>query len=295
MGSVGRVRRKYPELLREILPGLTLLGCLFDTSFPGLGVYRNALERAAHRLGIDTFYADYQGVAGLDGGMEMLGARGVQAVFVYGSTATNSQLPKLVHFFAVRRLPDLYANSEAVVLGGLMSYGVDLSDLTVRSADYVDKILRGAKPADLPVQQPTKYDMTINLKTAKALGLKVPQSILTRADKLIECKAFVPRASAAADGDPCCCQRSGALGERWFVAGYDSQWPLCAASARDRFWPTAGTGGRQVRRRLVEVDVRRGVIARAPQSVPASSPSDREAAFRKHRQSATSGRSSTAA
>ena len=153
---------------------------------PELGVYRNALERAAHRLGIDTFHADYRGDAGLDGGMQVLGARGVQAVFVYGSNASNAQLPRLVHFFAVRRLPDLYANGQAVALGRLMSYGVDLTDLTVRSADYVDKILRGAKPADLPVQQPTKYDMTINLKTAKALGLKMPQSILARADKLIE-------------------------------------------------------------------------------------------------------------
>ena len=118
--------------------------------------------------------------------MQVLGARGVQAVFVCGSNAGNAQLPKLVHFFAVRRLPDLYANGQAVALGRLMSYGVDLTDLTVRSADYVDKILRGAKPADLPVQQPTKYDMTINLMTAKALGLKMPQSILARAGKLIE-------------------------------------------------------------------------------------------------------------
>lgn len=112
--------------------------------------------------------------------MQVLGARGVQAVLVYGSNASNAQLPELVHFFAVRSLPDLYASGQAVALGRLISYGVNSTDRTVRIADELNRILRGAKPADLPVQQPTKYDMTVNLTTAKALGLKMPQSILAR-------------------------------------------------------------------------------------------------------------------
>jgi len=167
---------KYPELLREILPDLALVGGLFDTSFPGLGQYRSAFERGARRLGIDTFHAEYHGDADIDVAMTALVARGVQAVFTYGSRTSNdpAQMLKLVRFFAVHRLPDMYANREAVALGGLLSYGVDFIDLYRRSANYVDKILRGAKPADLPVERPIRLEMAINLKTARTLGLKFP-------------------------------------------------------------------------------------------------------------------------
>ena len=127
-------------------------------------------------MGIDTFHAEYHGDADIDVAMTALVARGVQAVFTYGSRTSNdpAQMLKLVRFFAVHRLPDMYANREAVALGGPLSYGVDFIDLYRRSANYVDKILRGAKPADLPVERPIRLEMAINLKTARTLGLKFP-------------------------------------------------------------------------------------------------------------------------
>ena len=138
-------------------------------------------------MGSETLRADYRSDADLAVAMRALVAKRVQAVFVYGSnTSLGPQLPNIVQFFAAHRLPDMYIARQAVALGSLMSYGVDLIDMRARSADYADKTLRGAKPADLPVQLPTKYDMAVNLKTAKALGLKLPLSIPTRADQLIE-------------------------------------------------------------------------------------------------------------
>jgi putative ABC transport system substrate-binding protein len=179
---------KYPELLREILPDLALVGDLFESPFSALETYRSAFVRGARRLGIDIFHAEYRDEGDLDVALRALVTRGVQAVFTYGSRTSSNpvHMIKLVRFFAAHRLPDMWANHEAVERGGLISYGVDFTDLTRRSANYVDKILRGAKPADLPVERPIKIEMAINLKTAKTLGLKVPQSLLVRADQLIE-------------------------------------------------------------------------------------------------------------
>jgi putative ABC transport system substrate-binding protein len=110
-----------------------------------------------------------------------------EALIVSSSPLFYAQRSRLVEFAATHRLPTIYHQSEFVVSsGGLMSYGADFRDLFRRSATYVDRILKGAKPADLPVEQPTKFELVVNLKTAKTLGLTIPPSVLARADRLIE-------------------------------------------------------------------------------------------------------------
>ncbi len=108
------------------------------------------------------------------------------ALFVGPSPAAYNDRGLIVDFATRTRLPSIFVNREAVELGGLMSYGVNLADNYRRAATYVDKILKGAKPADLPVEQPTKFELVINLKTAKALGLTIPPSLLQRADEVIQ-------------------------------------------------------------------------------------------------------------
>jgi len=108
------------------------------------------------------------------------------ALNVLGNAATNTNRARIVDFAAKNKLPAMYANSLSVDTGGLMSYGPNAADLWRRAATYVDKILKGAKPADLPVEQPMKFEFVINLKAAKQIGLTIPQSVLYRADKVIK-------------------------------------------------------------------------------------------------------------
>jgi len=110
----------------------------------------------------------------------------VGGLFVVADTMFNLHRARLVELAAKSRLPAAYGTRDAVESGGLMSYGPSLPDLFERGATYVDKILKGAKPADLPVEQPTKFELVINLKTAKALGLTIPPSLLARADEIVE-------------------------------------------------------------------------------------------------------------
>jgi len=177
---------KSIERLKEVLPGLVRLGGLYDAGFPGLEPNRRAIEGGARGLGITMHHADIRVDADLEPAFADLAAHDVQAVYVYGSSLTARHLPRIVRFCASRRLPDIYIFKEAVALGALMSYGVDIKALFRRSAFYVDKILRGARPADLPVELPTKYELVLNLGTAKARGLTIPQSMLLRADEVIE-------------------------------------------------------------------------------------------------------------
>jgi len=109
-----------------------------------------------------------------------------QGVLTLNSAILGSQRAQIVELAAKKRLPVMYHQSEFVEAGGLMFYGVNVPDLSRRAATYVDKILKGAKPGDIPVEQPTKFELVINLKTAKALGLRIPQSLLLRADQVIE-------------------------------------------------------------------------------------------------------------
>jgi putative ABC transport system substrate-binding protein len=175
---------KYPELLKDLIPKLSRVGAIRDPREPH--VYRKAVEDAASRLGLTLRHAEVQSPGELEEASVTITGWGAQAVIVYGSSMFRLHLPQIVTLAAKHRLPDISVWREAVAMNSLMSYGANIADLYRRAAAYVDKILKGAKPSDLPVEQPTKFELVINLKTAKALGLTIPQSLLVRADEIIQ-------------------------------------------------------------------------------------------------------------
>jgi putative ABC transport system substrate-binding protein len=137
-------------------------------------------------LGIEVRFLEVRNRDGLERAFETAVKEQVDAVTVQNSAPTQANLQHTVDLAAKHRVPATYASKEFVDAGGLMTYGVSYPDLYRRAAGYVDKILKGAKPADLPVQQPTKFELALNLKTAKALGLSLPPALLARADEVIE-------------------------------------------------------------------------------------------------------------
>jgi putative tryptophan/tyrosine transport system substrate-binding protein len=143
-------------------------------------------EVAARALGVRLQLVEARGPADIDRAFSDIIRGRAGALIVLGGTMLNSERKRLVYLAAKNRLPAAYPFRTYVEAGGLMAYGLDLADSYRRAATYVDKILRGAKPADLPVEQPTKLELVINLKTAKALGLTIPPSVLVQADRLIE-------------------------------------------------------------------------------------------------------------
>ena len=176
---------KWLELLREIAPRATRAAVLRDPSNPsGIGQFA-ALQVAAPSLGVDLRPIDVRDSAGV----ERLLASFAQSSgdgLILTSAGSTAHRELIVALAAKYRLPTVYPFRTFVAAGGLMSYGPDLVDQFRRAAGYVDRILKGEKPADLPVQAPTKYELVINLKTAKALGLQVPLTLLARADEVIE-------------------------------------------------------------------------------------------------------------
>jgi putative ABC transport system substrate-binding protein len=155
-----------------------------DTSYSVL-VFKQT-QAGGRTLGIEVRSLEVRGQGDFDSAFEA--ARGLHpdALITVEDPLTATYRTSIAEFTARQQLPSLHGIKEFVEAGGLMSYGANLADLFRRAAYYVDKILKGAKPADLPVQQPTKFEMVINLKTAKALGLELPASVLARADELIE-------------------------------------------------------------------------------------------------------------
>ena len=143
-------------------------------------------EAAARTLGIQLRPAEVRSSAELDAAFTRMTRERVEAVLQFPSTLLFNERARLVALAAKHRIPAMFNAKEFVKLGGLIGYGADLPDLTRRSAAYIDKILKGAKPGDLPVEQPTKFEFAINLKTARALGLTIPPSLLLRADQVIE-------------------------------------------------------------------------------------------------------------
>ncbi len=177
---------KWLELLKTVLPHLARVAVLADPTNPSYDVYWRALRPAARTLGVQLHALDARQPGDLPGAFAEAARQRVGALVVPLQPFTTRAQSRIVELAAKSRLPAIYALKEAVGIGGLMAYGASLPDMYRQAAIYVDKILKGAKPADLPVEQPTKFELVINLKTAKALGLKIPQSVLIRADEVIQ-------------------------------------------------------------------------------------------------------------
>jgi len=177
---------KRLQLLREFLPGLTVVGVLGVPGDANITVAMESLERAAPKLHVTLRLFEVTTIADVERAFALMKAGGVEAVLVVAGVFTYANGRRIAELALTHRLPSVYGVREAVVGGGLISLGTDIVDMAPLVAAYVDKIIKGAKPSDLPVEQPTKFELIINLKTAKALGLTIPQSLLIRADELIQ-------------------------------------------------------------------------------------------------------------
>jgi putative ABC transport system substrate-binding protein len=176
---------KRLELLREVVPGLRRLAIMANVGAPGAVLEMREAQAAASRLGLDITALDIRRADDIAPAFEAVNGR-AEALYVCSDPLVFTNVSRINTLALGARLPTLHAFREYVEAGGLMSYGANFPDLFRRAGDYVDKILRGAKPADIPVEQPTKFDLVINLTTAKALGLTVPPALLARADEVIE-------------------------------------------------------------------------------------------------------------
>jgi ABC-type uncharacterized transport system substrate-binding protein len=177
---------KMIELVKEALPTMSRIGTIVDTKFPGLVPYLASLDEAARRLNVGLVRAEVREPGDIDNAFISMTQQHVGAGIVAGGTTLFSNRARLAGLAKQRKLPLVFPYREGVDAGGLLSYGPSLPELWRRSAAYVDRVLKGAKPADLPVEQPTKFELVINLKTAKALGVTIPPSLLLRADQVIE-------------------------------------------------------------------------------------------------------------
>jgi putative ABC transport system substrate-binding protein len=180
---------KRLELLKQTVPGVSRVAVLWNPGGLGESTEKDVLKRAevaARAIGVQLHFVEARGPADFDRVFSDMTRARAGALTVLTSAMLFEERKRLVDLVAKNRLPAVYPWREFVDAGGLMAYGPDLADLFRRAATYVDKILKGAKPGDLPVEQPTKFELVINLKTAKALGLTIPPSLLQRADQVIE-------------------------------------------------------------------------------------------------------------
>ncbi len=177
---------KRLELLKQLIPKLSRVAILRDLDNRGSRLYEDQAERAGKSLGTVVNVVGVHGHKDLDGAFLAIERTRADAVMFVENTAFIVYRQHVAELAVKHRLPMMAPAKEYAVAGVLISYGTDYSDLFQRAAGYVDKILKGAKPADLPVEQPTKFELVINVKTAKALGLTIPPSLLARADQVIE-------------------------------------------------------------------------------------------------------------
>ena len=176
---------KRLELLRDVVPGLRRLPIMANSGNPSAALDMREAEATARALGLEAIISAILRSEDIAPALDALKGR-MEALYVCNDPLVNTNRVRMNTLALAARLPAIYGFRELVEAGGLMSYGPNYSDLFRRAADCVDKILRGAKPADIPVEQPTKFDLVINLTTAKALGLTIPPMLLARADEVIE-------------------------------------------------------------------------------------------------------------
>jgi putative tryptophan/tyrosine transport system substrate-binding protein len=177
---------KRLELLKETVPKLSRVGVLWNPQDPASTQQWNESQLSARELGLQLNSMEVSSADKYDGAFEEATKARSAAVAVTQSALTNSYQKRIADLAAKKRLPAIYPRGDFVENGGLMSYGADQTEPSRRVASLVDKILKGAKPADLPVEQPTKFELVVNLKTAKALGLKIPPVVMMRAEKVFK-------------------------------------------------------------------------------------------------------------
>jgi putative ABC transport system substrate-binding protein len=176
---------KRLELLREVVPELRQLAVMANVDYSGGLTEKDEIEAAARTLRLEIVSLPIRRMEDVAAAFEGLKGR-AEALYTIGDPLSHTHRLRINTFALAAHLPTMFPQREYVEAAGLMSYGTNYVDLNRRAADYVDKILRGAKPGDLPVQQPTKFDLVVNLATAKALGVTIPEAFLTRADEVIE-------------------------------------------------------------------------------------------------------------
>lgn len=181
---VAETSAKRLELLKEAFPKVTRVTALLDASID-FG-QRKATEAAAQALGITLQTVAVRRVEDFEGAFDEANKAGTEAILVFTSAFLNVHRRRLIDLVERNRLVAVYDNREYVEAGGLLSYGADVAELYRIAAKYVDRILRGAKPADLPIEQPTKFELLVNLRAARSLGVDLPRAIVIRADQVLE-------------------------------------------------------------------------------------------------------------
>ena len=177
---------KRLELLQEVVPGMTRVAVLWNAANPANASAWQETQAAARALGLLLQSQEVRGPQDFEGAFALTAKARPDALLVLGDALINMHRQHITEFATQQHLPSVFVSRESVVAGGLMSYGPSVPDLFRRAATYVDKLLKGTKPADLPVEQPTKFELVLNLKTSKALGLTMPPSLLRRADHVIQ-------------------------------------------------------------------------------------------------------------
>jgi putative tryptophan/tyrosine transport system substrate-binding protein len=177
---------KCLQLLKELVPKISRAAVLSNSAFRANAARWKPTQDAARQLGVTLLPAEIRGPDDLENAFAIMVQGRAEGFVVFTDPVTHARRSQMAGLAAKNRLPAVYPWREAVDVGGLLSYGPDFSDLVRRAATHIDKILQGAKPGDLPMEQPTKFELVINLKTAKALGLTIPPSLLAQADQVIE-------------------------------------------------------------------------------------------------------------
>ena len=177
---------KQLELLKEIRPKLSQVAVFGTSTIPGHALSLREIGLAAGAMNIQLHYFDVLRPQDIEGAFQANSKGSADALIVLGGAMLNSQRSQISAFAVRSRLPAISTGPSFIDAGGLLSYGVSVTHLTQRAAIYVDKILKGAKPSDLPVEQPTKFELVINLKTAKQIGVTIPPNVLARADRVIK-------------------------------------------------------------------------------------------------------------
>jgi putative ABC transport system substrate-binding protein len=183
---VAQLGGKRVELLRELIPKLSRVAVIGTSSNPSNVQMLKEIELAARPIGIRIQFVDVQDPKEIEGGFRAATKAHAEALFVLGNPVLNAHRTQVADLAVKSRLPAVYGQPDLMAAGGLMFYGASITEMFRRAAIYVDKILKGANPSDLPVEQPTKFELVVNLKTAKQIGLTIPPNVLARADRVIK-------------------------------------------------------------------------------------------------------------